>query len=460
MSRARRAPSRGRREELCALWRLSLPLILSYGGHQVMSLVDTAMVGRLGATAIAGVGIGNAIYFAITIVGLGCVLGMDPLVSQALGAGEEARARRVLWQGLRLGVTVGLPLTALLALSPALLAPAGIETETAKQVERYLYARLPNVLPFLLFIAARCYLQARGVTRPIVISVILANLVNLVGNAVLIYGDQALDWFNLPGIGLPALGIVGSGLASSLAALVSVLLLAVAIRAIPTPPDPDHRRHDPQIQRSLWRLGLPLGLQLLAEVGVFSLSAVLIGGIGADAAAGHQIAITLASLTFCVALGIASATSVQVGLHVGQGDTPGARRAGLLGLGLAAGFMSLSAAVFLAIPAALAALFTDDPQAVVAAVPLLQIAAVFQLSDGTQVVAAGALRGAGDTRGPLLANLVGHYAIGLPLILALGFGLDLGASGVWWGLSAGLTAVALALALRFVRLSSRPIRRV
>jgi MATE family multidrug resistance protein len=460
MSEARRAPAEGRREELRALWRLSLPLIASYAGHQMMSLVDTAMVGRLGATAIAGVGIGNAIYFVITIVGLGCVLGMDPLVSQSLGAGEEARARRVLWQGLRLAVVVGVPLSALLALSPALLAPAGIDAQTAEQVERYLYARLPNTIPFLLFIAARCYLQARGVTRPIVISVVLANLVNLVGNAVLIYGDEALDWFDIPGIGLPALGVAGSGLASSLAAIISVLLLAAAIRALPAPADPGRRRHDPQIQRALWRIGLPLGLQLLAEVGVFSLAAVLIGGLGAGAAAGHQIAITLASLTFCVTLGVASATSVQVGLHVGRGDTPAARRAGLLGLGLAAGFMSFSAVTFVAIPALLAAVFTDDPQAVAAAIPLLQIAAVFQLSDGTQVVAAGALRGAGDTRVPLYANLLGHYAVGFPLILALGFGLDLGAPGVWWGLSAGLTAVALTLALRFVRLSSRPIRRV
>jgi MATE family multidrug resistance protein len=214
------------------------------------------------------------------------------------------------------------------------------------------------------------------------------------------------------------------------------------------------------MRRTLLRLGVRIGLQLLAEVSVFAVASVLCGAIGKQAAAAHQVAITLAAFTFCVALGIAAATSVRVGFHVGRGDTPAARRAGFLGLGLGTAFMTASALTFLALPAPLASVLTDDAAVVGAAAPLVMIAAVFQLSDGAQTVAAGALRGAGDAQAPLLANVAGHYAVGLPIAVALGFTADLGAPGIWWGLCAGLTAVAASLTWRFAALSSRPIRRV
>lgn len=454
------APATARREELRALAGLALPLIAGYAGHQIMGLVDTAMVGRLGAAAIGGVGIGNGMYFTLTIFGLGCVLGIEPIVSQAIGAGESARARRALWQGIRIAAWVGLPLTGLLYLSPALLGPAGVAPATAAEVERYLWGRLPGVVPFLSFAAARCYLQARGVTRPILVSVIVANLVNVVANALLIYGDGALEWAGLPPAGLPALGVLGAGLASSLASLASFLVLALALRDVAAPADPRRRRRDPRLLRLAFRQGLPLGLQLLAEVAIFALAGVLAGRIGEEAAAGHQIAISLASFSFTVTIGIASATSVRVGLHVGAGDTPAARRAGILGLQIAVSFMSFSAAVFLLLAEPLSWAFTDDPRAVAAAIPLIRIAAVFQISDGTQAVAAGALRGAGDRAVPVWANLVGHWILGFPMLLGLGFGLELGAPGLWWGLLTGLTAVAVSLTTRFLVLSSRPIARL
>jgi MATE family multidrug resistance protein len=425
-----------------------------------MSFVDTAMVGRLGPASLGGVGIGNGILFAFMVFGLGCVLGIEPLVSQALGAGEEARARRVFWQGIRVSATVGAPLTVLVAVAPQVLAPVGVDPETASEVQKYLFGRLPNVIPFLAFAAARAYLQAKTVTRPIVISMIAANVANFLGNAILIFGDEALEAVGLPAIGLPALGVFGAGLSSSLAALLSLWILARAIQGLPAPPDPARRALDPALRRTILHLGSRIGFQFLAEVGVFALASVLAGAIGKQAAAAHQVAITLASFTFCVALGIGAATSVRVGFHVGRGDTPGARLAGFTGLSLAAGFMTLSALTFLAIPAPLAAILTDDPAVLRAAVPLVMIAAVFQLSDGAQAVAAGALRGAGDAQPPLLANVAGHYAVGLPIAVGLGFGADLGAAGIWWGLCAGLTAVGVALILRFAVLSSRPIRRV
>jgi MATE family multidrug resistance protein len=454
------SPPGAPRAELPALLRLAAPLIAGQAGNQLMSFVDTAFVGRLGPAALGGVGIGNGLYFALTIVGMGCVMGMDPLVAQAHGAGELGHARRIYWQGVRVALLVGVPLTALVSLTPLLLGPAGVNPETAAQTRLYLIGRLPNVVPFLLFSAARSYLQAHDVTRPIVVSMVVSNVVNFFGDALLIYGDEALAWVGLAPLGVPRLGVLGAGLASSASSVLSAVVLARAIAALDAPPDPGRRRADARIILQVFRLGRPLGLQLLAEVGVFALVGVLAGRLGKVPSAGHQVALTLASFTFTVALGVSSATAVRVGQAVGRADTPGARRAGFTGLALGAAFMACSAIAFVSAPRALAHLLSDDAAVIAAAAPLLMIAAVFQIFDGLQGVGAGALRGAGDTRAPLWANLVGHYAVGLPLALLLCFGRGLGAAGLWWGLSAGLITVALGLVARFAVLSARPIARV
>ena len=449
-----------RARELGTLLRLAGPLILGYAGMQVMTVVDTAMVGRLGATALAGVGIGNGLYFTLSAFGLGAVIGMDAPVAQAFGAGEPERARRLLWQGVRVALGVSLPLLVLLAVAPLLLPWAGVEAGTVHAVRAYLWARMLNVVPYLVFNAQRSYLQARGVTRPIVVATIAGNIGNFVGNALFIYGDAALAEVGLPRIGLPALGVVGSGLSSTVASLVMMALMGRAIASLEAPPDAARRVYRPEMVRTLVRLGVPVGLQILAETGVFAAVGVLAGRLGPKAAAAHQIAIALASFTFCVTLGIGAAAGVRVGLHVGRGDTAAARQTGILALAASAGFMSLSALAFLFGGGLLARALTDDAAVIATAMPILYIAALFQVSDGLQATAAGALRGAGDPHAPLYANLIGHWAVALPVGVTLGFGLHRGIAGLWWGLSLGLTLVALGLIVRFLRLSSRPIRRV
>ncbi len=439
------------------LLRLAPPLVATFAGSQLMSFVDTAMVGRLGGAALAGVGIGNGIFLAMTIVGMGCVLGMDPIVAQALGAGEHAEARDVLRAGARVSAYVSLPLMALIVLLPAVLQPLGVDPETASATRLFLWGRLANVLPLILFTALRSYLSAVGRTRAVVASVVVANVVNVIGEGLLIYGDGALEWVGLPAVGLPALGVLGAGLATSLSAIVQVVVVALGVRALdPSPRDPSR----PLPVRRVLRIGAPIGFQLLAEVGAFAIASVLAGRLGATQAAGHQVALTLASFSFTVSLGVASATAVLVGRAVGRADAPAARRAGFAGLAASAGFMSVSAATFFFAPSALARLLTDQPDVLAAALPLVRIAAFFQLSDGAQVTAAAALRGAGDTRTSQIANVVGHYLIGLPLAIGLGFYAGWGTVGIWWGLSAGLTLVAVVLTLRFRWLSARPIARV
>ncbi|MEZ4299510.1 MAG: MATE family efflux transporter [Polyangiaceae bacterium] len=453
-------PLSGGSSDLARLVRLAIPLIAAHSGQQLMSFVDAAMVGRLDAAAIGGVGIGNSVFFGVSVMGMGTILGMDPVVAQAAGAGEHGRARRTLWQGARIALAMSVPLMILVVLLSLALDPLGIEPSTAGETRRFLWARLPNIPPFLLFVAARSYLQSEGGARAIVVSTVLANVANALFNFLLIYGDGGLTSIGLPGIGIPALGVVGSGLSSSIASVVSLIVCVRGIERITPPPDPERRRSDPEIRAKILKLGIPLALQILAEVGAFTIASILAGRMGKGPAAGYQVAITLASLTFTVTLGLGAATSVLVGQAIGRKDTPAARRVGFLSLKAALVFMSLGAAAFLLFPGPLARILTDSPEVLAAAIPLVQIAGFFQLSDGAQVVAAGALRGAGDTKYSQRANVVGHYLVGLPVAIGLGFGLGMGGPGLWWGLSAGLTTVAVMLTLRFHSISKARMERV
>lgn len=444
------------RSELGELVRLAGPLALAFGGNQLLSVVDTAMVGRLGATELAGVALGSGLFFAVSVLGVGAVLGMDPLVSQAIGAGEGARARAVVRAGMRLATGVGIVLALLVGLTPLLLGSAGVEAGAQREAMNLVLGRIPGLIPFLWITAMRSYLQAVGLTRPIVVSVILANVVNVIANGLLIFGDRALLTVGLPAVGLPELGVLGAGLGSSFATIAQLGVIAWALRHVTSPGEGDTA----VTARDVLRIGWPIGLTLLAEVGAFAGVGVLAGRIGPEAAAGHQVAITIASLSFCVSMGIAQAITVRVGRAVGRGDVTGARRAGFAGIAASLAYMTGCAVVFAVFAAPIARALSDRPEVLAAAVPLVQIAAFFQLSDGLQVTGAGALRGIGDTRFIQWANLFGHYLVGLPLAIGLGFHAGLAERGLWWGLSAGLTAVALPLVWRFHQRSKGPLARV
>lgn len=445
------------KRELGELAALALPLCVGHVGAHLMSVVDTAILGHYRDASLAGAGIGGGVLFAFTVLGMGTIMGMDTLVPQALGAGETVRARQLLASGVRLALLLALPLGALIALAAALLPATPVDPEVAHEASAYLYGRLPGLLPFLVYAAMRSYLQAHHVTRPIVVAMVIGNVVNLAADWVLVMGDAGLARLGLPGIGLPAMGAMGAALASSAVNLASMVVCWIAVDKL------ERARArgggEPALARSIVALGLPIGLQLVAEVGVFALTGILAGTLGKMPAAGHQVALSLASLSFSMAIGVGAATSVRVGRAVGAGDTPAARRAGGQGIVVGAILMGISGLFFILMPRPLAALFSDDRQVIETAVPLIQIAAVFQLSDAIQAVSAGALRGAGDTRFSFAANLVGHYAVGLPVAAGLGFAAHLGAAGLWWGLSFGLTAVAVAQSIRFARLTARPIAR-
>ncbi|MCX5744830.1 MAG: MATE family efflux transporter [Proteobacteria bacterium] len=430
--------------ELRAQLRLAIPLAAQQLGFQLMNTVDALLLGRYDDTALAAAGVGGNLLFVVTAIGLGIVMGMDTVVPQALGAGRTADARRLLGAGLRIAILVGLAATLVVLATPLVLDVAGVDRGVAFDARVYVDLRAVGIVPFLISVALRSYLAAHSVTRPLVIAVVIGNVANFGLDLLLIFGVDA--------IGLPPLGVIGAATATSVVQIATLAIYWRAVRTVdtsldlPTPRPPSTTAD----LRAIARYGLPVGGQLFAEVGVFGVATVLAARLGEVPAAAHAIALNLSSFTFSVAVGVGSATSVRVGHAVGAGDLALARRRGLIGLAVGAAAMMMFGGVFVGLATPIARGFTHDATTVSATVALLQIAAVFQLSDGIQAVGAGALRGLGDTGATLWANLVGHYLIGFPISLGLGFALAMGVVGLWWGLSAGLTATAVFLVGRFL----------
>jgi MATE family multidrug resistance protein len=286
----------------------------------------------------------------------------------------------------------------------------------------------------------RSYLAARNVTRPLIVAVVIGNIVNAALDAVLIFGVDA--------IGIPPMGVAGAAIATVSVQIMIVVVYFASVRAVDNDePRPASTRAD---ILEIVRYGLPVGGQLFAEVGIFGVSTILAANLGTLQVAAHTIALNLASFTFSAALGIGAATSVRVGHAVGSGDIALARRRGLIGLGAGLVVMACFAAMFVIIPGPIARIFTDDPAVLRVAIPLLMLAALFQLSDGTQAIGAGALRGLGDTRATLIGNVIGHYGVGLGISLVCAYHVGLGVFGLWIGLSVGLTVTGVYLVVRFL----------
>lgn len=444
------------RRELRQLFALALPLAAAQAGTQLMTLVDLAVLGRLGARELAASGLANAIFFAMAMTGMGICFGVDPLISQAVGAGDHVRARTVLWQGVWLALALSAVIAVPMALAPLILYPAGVQPELIPIATTFLLIRVIGLPPYLLFLIVRAYLQAHHVTRPLIVSMVVANLFNLAADIVLVFGGGVLPTWTGPLRAIPAMGAPGAALATTVAAFLQLAIIAAAVLRIPVNGPVEHRWRTRDVVQAL-RVGLPVGLQLGAEIGIFALVGILAGRLGTLDLAAHQLVIGLASFSYTVALGVSSAGAVRVGLAVGSRDRAGTRLAGHAAFIGGTLWMGFAALLFALIPERIARLVSNQPDVIAAAIPLLLVAAVFQLSDGVQAVGAAVLRGAGDTRYAFVANLFGHWVIGFPIAIVLGFTMGMGIVGMWWGLCAGLSVVAVLLFRRFRKLSAREI---
>lgn len=444
--------------EVKHLLRLALPLAVAHVGLQMMSIVDVAVVGRLGAEPLAGVGIAGTIFFFTLISVSGIVMGTDPLFAQSFGAGLSTRARTLLWQGGWIALAFSIAVIPLFLGSETLMLAFGIEPAITTEAKAYLDIRGLSFFPAILYVVLRGYLQAKETTRAIVVSIVVANLVNLVANFLLVFGGGSLPFWTGPLRRVPAMGLEGAAWASVASTVILVVILIEAIRRSEVVEGVVRRLPDWSELALILRVGAPVGLQMGAEVAIFALVGLLTGRLGAEQMAAHQIALSVSALSFTIAVGIGTAGGVRVGREIGASHDDGTRRAGFVAFACGGGFMSLTALVFVIFPEAIASLLTSERGVIETVVPLLGVAAVFQVSDGIQAVGSGVLRGAGDTTFAFLANLVGHWLIGFPTAIFVGFRLGLGVTGLWWGLCAGLTAVAFTLLVRFHILARGRIR--
>jgi MATE family multidrug resistance protein len=421
------------------MFALATPVVLAELGWMTMGLVDTLMVGRISPEAIGAVGIGTSLFMGVCIFAMGLLLGLDTLVSHAFGAGRVDECHRWLLHGIALSLLLTAPITLILVALNATLDRWGLDAEVLRLAVPYLGAVTWSILPLLLYASFRRYLQGMGIVRPVMIALITANLLNVFVNWVLIFGK----------LGAPAMGVRGAAWATVISriGMAAFLLGVIVYRERERRPGlfETPRRLEWIRMRRLLALGTPAASQVTLEVGAFAAATALAGRLAPASLAAHQIAINLASFTFMVPLGVASAGAVRVGHAVGRRDRMGALHAGWTALLFGTLFMGCAASAFLLVPRALIGAFTSNAAVLEIGATLLFVAAIFQLFDGVQGVATGVLRGLGDTRTPMLWNLAGHWAIGLPLGYVLCFRLGLGVIGLWWGLSSGLIICGIAL---------------
>jgi len=428
-------------DELKALLRLAAPIVAAQVGMNAMGIVDTLVAGRLGEEALAALALGNVVYFGFIVVGAGTLMSLDSAVSNAFGAGDLPRCRRWHSQGVFLALGLAPILIALMQASTQLLLAIGYPPGLVARSQEYLDILVWGV-PFAVLVSAyRSFVSAVDRAKILLVSALLANIANAV-----------LDvWLTRGGLGVPPQGVLGIAWST---VFCRGVLLAPLVWLVHIAPSMKHfgpglwRPHWPDL-RHLLKVGIPAGLQFGAEVGTFGVAALFMGALGDLPLAAHQVALSFVSLIFMVPLGLGAAAAVRAGQAVGRRDGPGVRRAGVVAIGTGAVWSLFGMAILLLFPRPIAAGFGLTGEAFDLAVALLGMAVLFQLVDNIQIVANGVLRGLADTRAAFLLVLAGHGLLAIPVAWFGGPGHFGEPRAIWLGLTLGLTANSITLAVRF-----------
>ncbi len=436
------------RTEFRATFRLGWPLIVAQMAQMALVTTDVIMMGWLGPEPLAAGTIAMTLLHPAMIGGIGLLTATAPMISQAIGAGRRRLVRRIVRPGLWISLLLSLLVVPVLLNGGPILRALGQAPQLTGMAQSYLYFAAWSVPAAMLITPPKSLVSARGDT-PVVLAVTLFGVAfNALSNYTLMFGN----------FGAPALGLPGAGISTTLTAwIMFAMMLAYIVFhrryrryvVLARPWKPDW----PQF-REIFRIGAPIGLTMLAEVGIFSAAAIMMGWLGVNELAAHAVAVQCAAIAFMVPFGLSQATTIRVGLALGRGDADGVRKAGYASLAMGAGFSALTCTLFLIFPIALVSLYLDpgDPanQASIAlAASYLVIAGLFQFVDGAQVVSAAALRGLSDTRIPMMVAVAGYWLIGAPLGYVCAFWLDMRGVGIWLGLAAGLAIVAVVLTARF-----------
>lgn len=429
-----------------AIIALGLPLIGSHIAQMAINVADTMMMGWYGVPELAALVLASSLFFVIFISGAGFAFAVMPMVARAAGAGDDRRVRRVTRMGFWTSAIFTALMVPVFVWSGALFRALGQEASISLLAQDYMRILVIGLLPSMLTMVMKSYLAAMGRTQIVFVITLAGTVLNILLNYMLIFGK----------FGAPELGIEGAALAS----VIVQCLTFPAMAAYAGWKIPRHRllhrlwRPDAEVFMQVFRLGWPIGMTSLAEVGLFAAAAVMMGWIGTFELAAHGIALQWASITFMVHLGLANVATIRAGNAMGRLDDAGMRRGGLVVTGISLLFAVLIMAIFLLVPEPLISVFLDlqEPsrdKIIAIGVVLLAMAALFQLADAAQVLALGLLRGVHDARVPMIFASVSYWLVGLPAGYLLAFTLDLGAAGVWLGFVAGLTLAAVLMSHRF-----------
>ncbi|MBX7125280.1 MAG: MATE family efflux transporter [Cyclobacteriaceae bacterium] len=430
------------RDDLKTNFSLAYPVMLSQLGHVMMGVMDSVMVGHVGATSLAGASLSNVVFNVILFFGIGVSYAITPLIASADGQQDKHRIIQVLRHGLAINVTNAAVLACIVYFCRPLLYHIGQPDEVVEIAMPYLSIVAASLLPTLIFQTFRQFTEGLSQTRIAMAVILGANVLNILLNYIFIYGH----------LGLPALGLTGAGIATFLsrAAMAASIVLAVYFgkRFRAYRPAFRFKAYSQSLFSEMLHIGLPAGAQFILEAAAFDFSAVMMGWLGTQTLAAHHIAINMATVSYMITSGLGAAATIRVGYFIGAGDPHSLRRAIQSLLGMAMAIMTAWALLFILGRHWLPTLYIDDMDVIRTAGPLMIVAGLFQLSDGTQVVCASALRGFKDVKVPMLYIFVAYWVIGLPLGYWLAFKMNMGGAGIWTGLLIGLSVTAAAMLLR------------
>ena len=430
---------------------LGLPLIGSHLMQMVPGLTDTIMLGWYGVDELAASVLAHSLFFIILIVGSGFAITVMPMVASAAAIDDKTSVRRSVRMGLWISIIYSIFFIPILLFSENLFLILGQEEHLAKSAQTYLRIAGWSIVPGLLIMVLKSFFSALERPNVVLLSLIIGGLVNIVLNYTLIFGN----------FGMPELGLTGAAIATLVTTILSILILLyfclfkdeyssyLIFNNI--------WRIDIEAFKEVFKLGLPVGITMLAESGLFSATAVMMGWLGTNALAAHGIAIQISGITFMIYLGLANAGTVRVGRAVGRVDNPGLKLASISVIILTIGAVLIVAFTFLSVPKPLLMLFlspshVDTPSIILIGVPLLAIAAIFQIADGLQVVVLGLLRGLKDTAIPMVITTICYWGVGIPCSYLFGFVFNWGGKGIWFGLVIGLTLASAFLSSRYINI--------
>lgn len=431
--------------------KLAIPVSIGQIGHIMMGVVDSLMVGRVGTIPLAAAALVNGLFFLVLVLGIGMTMAITPLVAIAKGEKNDDECGMILRQALLVNVIFAFLLLLLIFFGADLIQYMDQPTAVVAEARLYMKILAFSSIPFLLFQVYRQFLEGISVVKPPMVIAVAANIFNAFCNWILIFGN----------LGFEAMGLEGAGISTfltrTLMAIVLMYYVISSARFKAYNPTLRYKTINRKVIKRVISIGLPSGLQYFLEVGAFAFSAVMIGWLGAVPLAAHQIAINLASVTYMIILGIGSAGTIRVGTALGRKNKDEVRKAGFSAIGVAIAVMFCFALIFISFRNFLPTLYVDELPVIELASSLLIVAALFQLFDGTQATAVGALRGLTDVKIPLLISFGAYWLIGVPVSYIFAFVLNFGTIGIWLGFLAGLGSVAISLTIRFNHLSKREL---